>query len=195
MIVNPISYPGNKNKLLSQIIPELPNNCSQIVEIFCGSGVVSINSNINNILLNDISIHAIDLLNYFYTTSFENIMPQFLSVIVFVGIVLSYVQPETISKLIGTSSGFLGIIFSAIIGSITLLPTFVAFSLGNTLLSSGAGYSQVAALISTLTLVGMMTFSMEAKFIGKWAAFLRNFLAFLFSFIVALFVGKVMMVI
>ena len=126
-------------------------------------------------------------------TSFENIMPQFLSVIVFVGIVLAYVQPETISKLIGTS--FLGIIFSAIIGSITLLPTFVAFSLGNTLLSSGAGYSQVAALISTLTLVGMMTFSMEAKFIGKWAAFLRNFLAFLFSFIVALFVGKVMMVI
>ena len=128
-------------------------------------------------------------------TSFENIMPQFLSVIVFVGIVLAYVQPETISKLIGTSSGFLGIIFSAIIGSITLLPTFVAFSLGNTLLSSGSGYSQVAALISTLTLVGMMTFSMEAKFIGKWAAFLRNFLAFLFSFIVALFVGKVMMVI
>ena len=128
-------------------------------------------------------------------TSFENIMPQFLSVIVFVGIVLAYVQPETISKLIGTSSGFLGIIFSAIIGSITLLPTFVAFSLGNTLLSSGAGYSQVAALVSTLTLVGMMTFSMEAKFIGKWAAFLRNFLAFLFSFIVALFIGKVMMAI
>ena len=62
-------------------------------------------------------------------TSFENIMPQFLSVIIFVGFVLAYVQPETISKLIGTSSGFLGIIFSAVIGSITLLPTFVAFSL------------------------------------------------------------------
>ena len=81
MIVNPISYPGNKNKLLSQIIPELPNNCSQIVEIFCGSGVVSINSNINNILLNDISIHAIDLLNYFYTTSFENIISQIENII------------------------------------------------------------------------------------------------------------------
>ena len=81
MIVNPISYPGNKNKLLSQIIPELPNNCSQIVEIFCGSGVVSINSNINNILLNDISIHAIDLLNYFYTTSFENIILQIENII------------------------------------------------------------------------------------------------------------------
>ena len=128
-------------------------------------------------------------------TSFENIMPQFLSLIVFVGIVLAYVQPETISKLIGASSGFIGIIFSAVVGSITLLPTFVAFSLGNTLIFNGAGYSQVAALISTLTLVGIMTFSMEAKFIVKRAAFLRNFLAFLFSFIVALFVGKVMIVI
>ncbi len=74
MIVNPISYPGNKNKLLSQIIPELPNNCSQIIEIFCGSGVVSINSNIDNILLNDISIHAINLLEYLYSTSFETII-------------------------------------------------------------------------------------------------------------------------
>lgn len=74
MITNPISYPGNKNKLLSQIIPELPNNCSQIVEIFCGSAVVSINSNIDNVLLNDISIPAIDLLKYFYSTTFENII-------------------------------------------------------------------------------------------------------------------------
>lgn len=76
MIVNPLSYPGNKNKLLSQIIPELPNNCSQIVEIFCGSGVVSLNSEINNIILNDISIHATNLLNYFYTTSFEKIISK-----------------------------------------------------------------------------------------------------------------------
>lgn len=127
-------------------------------------------------------------------TSFENIMPQFLSVIVFVGIALAYIKPEIISTIIGNSSGFIGILLSSIIGSITLLPTFVAFSIGNTLLSNGAGYSQVAALISTITLVGIMTFSLEAKYIGKKAAFFRNLLAFLFSFIVALFVGKVMMI-
>ena len=125
-------------------------------------------------------------------TSFENIMPQFLSVIVFVGIVLAYVQPETISKLIGTSSGFLGIIFSAVIGSITLLPTFVAFSTGNTLLQNGAGYAQVSALITTLTMVGMLTFPLEAEYIGKKSAFYRNFFAFLFSFIVAIFMGGVL---
>lgn len=123
--------------------------------------------------------------------SFENIMPQFLGIIILVGILLAFLNPETISKLIGGNSGFLGVILSSIIGSITLMPTFVAFSLGNTLLQSGAGYPQVAALISTLTLVGFVTYPMESKYIGKKAAFLRNFIAFLFTFVVAYILGMV----
>ncbi|GAB6169882.1 hypothetical protein JCM1393_23420 [Clostridium carnis] len=124
--------------------------------------------------------------------SFENIMPQFLSIIITIGVILSLLDPETISKIIGNNSGFLGVFMASILGSITMMPTFVAFSTGNSLLQSGAGYPQVAALISTLTLVGIMTFSLESKYIGKKAAFLRNFLAFLFSFIVAFILGKVM---
>ena len=123
--------------------------------------------------------------------SFENIMPQFLGIIITVGILLAIVDAATISKLIGSNSGFLGVIISSITGSITMMPTFVAFSLGNTLLESGAGYPQVGALISTLTMVGIMTYSLESKYIGKKAAFLRNFIAFIFSFVVAFFIGKV----
>lgn len=124
--------------------------------------------------------------------SFENIMPQFLSIIIIVGIILSLLDTETISKLIGSQSGFLGVLFSAIVGSTVLMPTFVAFSTADTLLKSGAGYAQVAALVSTLTLVGVMTFTLEAKYIGKKAAFVRNFIAFLFSFLVAFFIGVVL---
>lgn len=119
--------------------------------------------------------------------SFENIMPQFLSIIIIVGFILSILDTDTISKLIGLESGILGVFFSAIIGSITLMPTFVAFSTANSLLLNGAGYAQVAALVSTLTLVGIVTISLESKYIGKKSAYLRNFLAFLFSFIVAYF--------
>ncbi|WP_122639914.1 permease [Romboutsia sp. Marseille-P6047] len=121
--------------------------------------------------------------------SFENIMPQFLSIIIIVGIILSLLDTETISKFIGSQSGFLGVLFSAIVGSTVLMPTFVAFSTADALLKSGAGYAQVAALVSTLTLVGVMTFTLEAKYIGKKAAFVRNFIAFLFSFLVAFFIG------
>ncbi len=121
--------------------------------------------------------------------SFENIMPQFLSIIIIVGFILSVLDTNTISKLIGSESGVFGVILSAIVGSVTLMPTFVAFSTANSLLLNGAGYSQIAALVSTLTLVGIVTIPLESKYIGKKAAYLRNFLAFLFSFVVAYFMG------
>ena len=127
--------------------------------------------------------------------SFENVMPQFLGIIFMVGIILAVLNPETISSMIGEESGLLGVLFSSIIGSITMMPTFVAFSTGDTLLQSGAGYAQVGALISTLTLVGIMTFPLESKYIGKKGAFLRNLLAFSFSFLVAFILGKVMVII
>lgn len=121
--------------------------------------------------------------------SFEIIMPQFLGIIFAIGILLAIIKPSVVSKLIGSSSGFLGILISALVGSITIMPTFVAFSTGSTLLNNGAGYGPVAALISTLTLVGIVTLGLESKYIGKKAAVLRNFICFLFSLIVALFIG------
>lgn len=123
--------------------------------------------------------------------SFENIMPQFLGIIFIVGIMLALLKPEVISTFIGKNSGVLGVFLSSIIGSITMMPTFVAFPTADMLLKNGAGYAQVGALVSTLTLVGVITFPLESKYIGKKAAFLRNFVAFLFSFIVAFIIGWV----
>ena len=127
--------------------------------------------------------------------SFENILPQFLCIIISVGILLSFFTTDTISKILGNSSGFLGIILADIIGAIAMMPTFVAFSLGNTLLLNGAGYSQVGTLVSSLVLIGLMTFPLESKYIGKRAALLRNLIAFLFSIIVGIILGRIMMLI
>ena len=125
--------------------------------------------------------------------SLENIMPQFLCIIITVGILLSFFTTDTISKILGNNSGFFGIILADIIGSITMMPTFVAFSLGHTLLLNGAGYAQVGTLISSLTLVGIMTFTLESKYIGKRAALLRNMIAFIFSIVVGIILGRIMM--
>ena len=126
--------------------------------------------------------------------SIENILPQFLGIIVIVGLLVSILNPETISNIIGKNSGFLGIILASIIGSITMVPTFVAFSIGDTLLKNGAGYSQITALLSTLILVGIVTFPLEVQYMGKKATILRSVIAFLFSIILALIVGKVMII-
>lgn len=123
--------------------------------------------------------------------SIENILPQFLGIILVVGLTLAILKPETISSIIGSNSGIFGVFLSVVLGSIAMMPTFVAFSTGNMLLQNGAGIAQVAALISTLTLIGIITIPLETKYIGKRAAIYRNILAFVFSIIVAFFVEVV----
>jgi uncharacterized membrane protein YraQ (UPF0718 family) len=125
----------------------------------------------------------------------ENILPQFLGIILIVGLTLSILNPEIISKIIGSNSNILGVLLSSILGSIAMMPTFVAFSTGDMLLKNGAGIAQVAALISTLTLIGIVTIPLEVKYIGKKAAIYRNVVAFIFSIIVAFFVGLVVKII
>ncbi len=123
--------------------------------------------------------------------SFENILPQFIGVIILVGILLSIFNAELISKIIGKESGWLGVIFSAIVGAITLIPGFVAFPTAAMLLNNGAGYMQIGAFVSTLMMVGVVTAPVEMKYFGKRLTIMRNVLSFLFSFVVAYIIGKV----
>jgi len=124
--------------------------------------------------------------------SFENILPQFLSIFILIGIMLSVLTPETISKLFGQQSGWLGMAVAAVIGSITLIPGFIAFPLAAALIKSGAGLMQIAVFVSTLMMVGIVTVPIEIKYFGKKTTILRNSMAFIFSFIVALIIGGVL---
>lgn len=124
--------------------------------------------------------------------SFENILPQFLAVLVAIGIMLSVLTPQQISALLGEQSGWWGVMIAAFIGAATLIPGFVAFPLAAALLHSGAGYMQIAAFVSTLMMVGVVTIPVEIKFFGKKITILRNTLAFVFSLIVAAVMGGVL---
>jgi uncharacterized membrane protein YraQ (UPF0718 family) len=126
--------------------------------------------------------------------AFENILPEFLVVILLVGILMSVINPDLISKIIGADSGWFGVLLASIVGSITLIPGFVAFPTAALLLKGGAGYMQIGAFISTLMMVGIITIPVEIKYFGKKITYLRNLLAFLFSFIVAGIIGWVVTV-
>lgn len=123
--------------------------------------------------------------------AFENILPQFLGVIMLVGLLLAVLNAQFISKIIGTQSGWLGVVLSAFVGAITLIPGFVAFPTAAMLLENGAGYMQIGAFVSTLMMVGVVTAPVEAKYFGKRLTLARNISAFIFSFVVAYVIGKV----
>ncbi len=122
--------------------------------------------------------------------SFSNLIPEILSVMMFAGIILAILNPNTISKLIGAESGFSGILLSLIAGSVALIPGFVAFPLGAALLEEGAGYAQIAAFVSSLMAVGIVTLPLEIKYFNKRIAILRNAFALIVSFIFTMVIWK-----
>lgn len=124
--------------------------------------------------------------------AFENILPQFLAILLLIGLMLAVLSPETISSIIGRESGWLGILLAALLGSVTLIPGFIAFPLAAALLHNGAGLAQIAVFISTLMMVGIVTLPVEIKYFGRRAAITRNALAFSFSIVVALVIGGVL---
>jgi uncharacterized membrane protein YraQ (UPF0718 family) len=120
------------------------------------------------------------------------ILPQFLGIIVLVGVLLAILDAATIARLIGSSSGAWGVLLASAIGAITLIPGIIAFPTAALLLRSGAGYAQLAAFVSSLMMVGVVTLPAEIATFSRRAAILRNSLAYVFSLLVALVVGVVM---
>ena len=124
--------------------------------------------------------------------AFENILPQILTIFLVIGFALAIFPPEMIRKVLGSESGVWGVLAAAAIGSVTLMPGFVAFPLAAALLKSGAGYMQLAAFVSTLMMVGIITIPIERKTFGLRATITRNVSAFVFSFVVAIVMGVVL---
>jgi uncharacterized membrane protein YraQ (UPF0718 family) len=121
---------------------------------------------------------------------FLGILPMLLNVLILVSIALYLVPKETLAKWLGANSGPAGYAIAAVIGSIALIPGFVAFPLAAMLLKSGVGYAVAAVFITTLMMVGILTLPLEIKFFGRKAALMRNGL----SLAGALLIGLLMRV-
>lgn len=93
MINNPISYPGNKNKVVSQIIPLIPaTEC--FVDVFCGSAVVSANSLSELLILNDSNSYILQVLKYQHSNSFEQIVEDVEQIINKYGLTYSRIKEK-----------------------------------------------------------------------------------------------------
>lgn len=124
--------------------------------------------------------------------SFLTVLPQFLAILMVVGVLLAALDPQTLRSIIGNQSGWKGMILASLVGSVTLMPVLTVLPIAAELLKNGAGLMQIAVFISTLTTVGFATMPLEARYFGKKATLLRNILAYLFSFAVAFIIGVVL---
>ena len=118
--------------------------------------------------------------------------PALLAMLGIVGLILGLLTPEKISSLIGAEAGIFATLTAALIGSLTLIPSLVAFPLAGSLLRSGATVMTISAFITTLVMVGIVTFPMEMKVLGKRFTLLRNGLGIIAALLIAFLMGVIL---
>ena len=120
------------------------------------------------------------------------ILPMVLIIIILIGLLLGFVPPEKISRIIGEQSGFGGVLITAVLGSVLHIPSLISFPLAASLLKIGASVTAAAAFITTLTMIGTVTFPLEIKELGRTFALLRNGISFIIAIIIALIIGMIL---
>ncbi|MDG6221178.1 MAG: permease [Candidatus Thermoplasmatota archaeon] len=120
---------------------------------------------------------------------FINMAPELFGILALIGLFLAMVPPDTIQSLLGGSSPLLSTIYGAGIGTVAIIPAFVAFPLSASLVDMGAHLVAVAAFITTLTMVGFLTAPIEIEHFGKRFTLVRNVLSFTVAILIAVGVG------
>ncbi|KYC46263.1 MAG: putative permease [Candidatus Methanofastidiosum methylothiophilum] len=123
---------------------------------------------------------------------FKGLSSPFVNIMIIASIILVLVPPEMIEQYLGGDSGFFGVGLSAIIGSVTLIPAFIVYPIASELLKRGASYMVIATFITTLLMVGVVTYPLESKYLGKKVALIRNVLNFFAAIIIGLLIGAIM---
>jgi len=117
-----------------------------------------------------------------------NMIGEIIAIIFIIGIVLTFIPPESIKSVLGSENTVLATLVAAVAGSVTLIPAFVAFPLVGSFVDVGASIVPAVAFLTTLTMVGIVTFPLEKKEFGFKFAVIRN----VFSFVMALLIAAVM---
>ena len=121
-----------------------------------------------------------------------NMLGEIVAIIFLIGLILTFIPPETIKSVLGSANTYVSTVVSALVGSITLIPAFVAFPLVGSLIDAGASIVPAVAFLTTLTMVGIVTFPLEKKEFGTKFTLARNALSFGFAIAIALTMGVIL---
>jgi len=120
---------------------------------------------------------------------FTNILPAFLTMIIFISIILYIFPNKVLVNYLGNDDRFHGVIFASFLGSVTLVPGFIAFPLCGILLKKGISYMALSAFTTTLMMVGVITYPIEKEYFGRKVTIIRNTISFFIALIVAVMTG------
>lgn len=120
------------------------------------------------------------------------LLPQFLLLLILVSVFLTLVSQETLVAILGQQAGILGVIVAAFTGSVALIPGPIAYPLAGILAESGVSLTVLAVFITTLMMVGVLTFPVEKAYLGGRLAILRNVLSLVGALLIGVLVGSLL---
>jgi len=92
-----------------------------------------------------------------------SMLAEIVAIIFLIGLILTFIPPESIERVLGSSNIFFSTVSAALVGSIMLIPAFVAFPLVGSFVGVGASVVPAVAFLTTLTMVGVVTFPLEKR--------------------------------
>ncbi len=115
--------------------------------------------------------------------------PDLLGLLFIIGLFISIIDEALIQSLLGGASVVSSTLYGALIGTVAIIPAFIAFPLAASLTQMGAHLIAVAAFITTLTMVGVLTAPLEAKAFGWRFTMVRNLVSVGAAISIALAMG------
>ncbi len=119
---------------------------------------------------------------------FNKILPSYLVMLIIISLVL-LVSQKFIVQYLGQKNIVLGTITGVIIGSVTMMPGFIAYPLAGILLKEGVPFIIIGGFVTSLMLVGVVTYPVEREYFGRRVTILRNVLGVFISLGIAIGIG------
>ena len=118
----------------------------------------------------------------------RRILPGYLHLLILLSFVL-LVSDSFIVKLLSASNPWIGLSSALAIGSLTMIPGFISYPLAGVLLQQGVPYMVVAGFVTSLMMVGIVTFPVERAYFGVRMALMRNGVSLIIALIISVAMG------
>jgi uncharacterized membrane protein YraQ (UPF0718 family) len=120
---------------------------------------------------------------------FLRILPAFIVMLVLVAVALHFLPERTMLRVLAPGGRWATLAVAMGVGSVSIMPGFIAFPLCGVLLQRGVLYMVLSAFSTTLMMVGVVTFPMERTYLGGRLALIRNLTSLVIALAVAVATG------
>lgn len=120
---------------------------------------------------------------------FAKVAPAFVLMLALVSVALYLLPDHAIARMLARENKWVATAGALGLGSISVMPGFIAYPLCGILLDQGALYMVISAFSTSIMMVGIITFPFEKSYLGTRLTLVRNIASLVVAIAVAIATG------